>query len=180
MSSNNTLTSKENSREELGLRARFKKKFLPRRDKSVDRGAGVDIDRTRSSSSKSVFKSSDTTARSPAMQTYVDASKPSPREVAEVEFRKAAINLNSAMAKSSSPYQIPEAIALQTVDHVTDVEATCDKLETAIDKFIHERTSIAEGGRQVWKECVKSWYCALFPYVKPCLSAVAVNICRKS
>src|SRR5437762_1217045 len=154
--SSSTNTLKDDDGEEVGIRARFKKRFFQKREKSVDRRPGGEGDRSKSSSSKSAaLKSADTTSK---MKTGVVASKSSPREVAEVEFRTAAINLNNAMAKSSCLYQLPEAITLQTVDHVDDVETTCHNLEIAIDKIIDKQAFITEGGRQAWKECIKSWY----------------------
>jgi hypothetical protein len=179
MSSYNTL-QEENDDKRDGFYARLKKKFQ-RKDKSVDRRPeGEDVSVLPSSSKNEVSKSSGAAKKSSATKIGVGTSKPSPRDVAEVEFRTAAINLNNAMAKSSRQYQIPEAIVLQTVDDVDDVESTCQKLEIAIDKIMDERTMISEGGRQVWKECARNWYCALFPYVKPCLSTAAVNVYRES
>ena len=170
MSSHNTLTRMEFHDEEvLGIRAHLRKPFFQKRDKAVDQN---NLDAPVMEPNKiSLSESADSSS---------GVSKPSPRFTAEVEFRAAAKKLHIAMSNSSRQYQVPEVFQLQTVDHVNDVEATCHKLETAIDKLIDIRTVNIEAGRQVWKECVKRWYCALFPYVRPCLSAVSVNTLYES
>ena len=150
------------------------KKIIPKWDKSVEPKSSKRRDgHSNDTSSKSMVPkgSSDTTGNYPLVESSVATSKVSPRLAAEVEFRAAAIKLNEAIA---GQYQVPEAFVLQTVDHVNDVEAACLKLETAIDTIIDRRMNDSKVDKQVWKDCIRRWYCALFPYVQPCLTTATV------
>jgi hypothetical protein len=97
--------------------------------------------------------------------------KISPKLAAEAEFKAATRKLNDAMKKTSDQIQVPE---LELLDHVDEVELTGQELETAIDSVIEARGKKAN--KQLWKKCIKNWYSALFPYVKPVLSAIKVDI----
>jgi hypothetical protein len=176
MSSNDSVIL---TQDRAGFGARFKKLIL-QRDKSVKpKSSKAGDENSNGASSKSTFPkgSDDTAAKSLPTGSSPATSKVSPRLAAEVEFRAAMIKLNDAIGDQ---YQPPEAFALQTVDHINDVEATCLKLETAIDTIISQRINNSKVDKQVWKECVKRWYCALFPYVKPCLTATTVNALYES
>jgi hypothetical protein len=157
------------------LGARFRK-FISIQDKSVEpKSFKAKHGDSKDTSSKSTLltSSSDATSKSPVVENSIAISNVSPRLAAEVEFRSAMIQLNEAVVDR---YQVPQAFALQTVDHVNDVEATCLKLETAIDTIIDQRTNACKVDKQIWKDCVKRWYDAIFPYVKPCLHTVAVSL----
>jgi hypothetical protein len=167
------------TKDRAGFGARLKKLILPR-DKSVKPKSSKARDEdSNDTSSKSTFPngSGDTDAKSLLTESSLATSKVSPRLAAEVEFRAAAKKLNDAI---DGQYQVPEAFALQTADHVNDVEATCLKLETAIDAIINRRINNSKVDKQVWKECVKRWYCALFPYVKPYLTTTTVKALSES
>jgi len=76
---------------------------------------------------------------------------------------------------SKTPAQIPDAIGLQHLSSVKDVEGTAKHLESAIDGLIDAREIKADAdSRRVWKNCVKHWYKAIYPYVSFGLGQVAV------
>ena len=99
------------------------------------------------------------------------------RQEAEDELKAAAGILNKAMSKVSERIPVPEALTLEHIDHVDDVEGTAQEIAKTIDKFIAERRpDMTLHSKAVWKGCVKRWYLAAYPYVKPCLKAVNVII----
>ena len=76
---------------------------------------------------------------------------------------------------SKTPAQIPDAIGLQHLSSVKDVEGTAKHLEWAIDGLIDAREIRANAdSRRMWKNCVKHWYKAIYPYVSFGLGQVAV------
>jgi len=92
-------------------------------------------------------------------------------------LKAAAGLLNKAMSKVSDRIPVPEALTLEHIDHVDDVEGTAQEIAKTIDKFIAERRpDMTMHSRAVWKGCVKRWYLAAYPYVKPCLNAANVTI----
>jgi hypothetical protein len=104
-------------------------------------------------------------------------SKRTRRQEAEDELKAAAGILNKAMSKVSERIPVPEALTLEHIDHVDDVEGTAQEIAKTIDKFIAERRpDMTLHSKAVWKGCVKRWYLAAYPYVKPCLKAVNVII----
>jgi len=104
-------------------------------------------------------------------------SKHTRRQEAEDELKAAAGVLNKAMSKVSERIPVPEALTLEHIDHVDDVGGTAKELIKTIDKFITERRpDMTLQSKDVWKGCVKRWYLASYPYVKPCLNAVNVII----
>jgi len=99
------------------------------------------------------------------------------RQVTEAELKAAAEALNRAMSKVSQPVPAPEALALDYVDEVDDVEGMTHEIAKTMDKFIDNRMfKMTPQSRAVWKDCVKRWYLATYPYVKPCVDAVNVTI----
>jgi len=73
--------------------------------------------------------------------------------------------------------QAPEALTLDYIDEVDDVEGMAREIAKTMDKFIDNRMfKMTSQSRAVWKDCVKRWYLAVFPYVKPCVDAVNVTI----
>lgn len=95
---------------------------------------------------------------------------------AKTQLEVAAATLNKAMSKLSGQLQVPEVIGLQNMKEIDSIEATAKDIEAAIDNFIDARKiklSTADS-REIWKNCVKGWYMATFPYVKPCLDAIGV------
>lgn len=95
---------------------------------------------------------------------------------AKKELEAAVVTLNEAMSRISDQLQVPEAIGLQNLNDANDIQATARDIETAIDNIIDARKlKLANAGsREVWKNCVKGWYKAAFPYVKPCVDSIGV------
>ena len=142
------IPTQDRARSRARFRARLKR-LIPNRDKSVEQKSSKarDEDSNDPSSKLTVPRGSgDITGKSPLINTSVATSKVSPRLTAEAEFRAAATKLNKAVF---GQYQVPEAFALQVVDHVNDVEATCLKLETAIDTIISRRITDSKVDKQV-------------------------------
>jgi hypothetical protein len=113
-------------------------------------------------------------------KSVVEASTPpikiSRRALSEKRLEEAAIGLNNAMSKGSKGVQVPDAIGLQHY-HLDDIEGTAHKLENAIDIIIDERKIRAtSGSRQVWKNCIKGWFKAVYPYINTGLKEVGVRI----
>ena len=99
------------------------------------------------------------------------------RQEAEDELKAAAGILNKAMSRVSERIPVPEALTLEHIDHVDDVEGTAREIANTIDIFIAERRpDMTLHSKAVWKGCLKRWYSAAYPYVKPCLNAVNVTI----
>ena len=88
---------------------------------------------------------------------------------AKKQLEAAATNLNEMMSKVSEQRQVPEAIGLQNIKEGDNVEAIAKDIEDAIDHFIDARKIklATASSRDVWKNCVKGWYKASFPFVKP-------------
>ena len=104
-------------------------------------------------------------------------SKHTRRQEAEDELKAAAGVLNKAMSKVSERIPVPEALTLEHIDHVDDVEGTAQEIAKTIDIFIAERRpDMTLHSKAVWKGCLKRWYLAAYPYVKPCLNAINVII----
>ena len=88
--------------------------------------------------------------------------------------KDAVVALNQTMSRISGQLQVPE---LQNLNEATDIQATVNDIETAIDNIIDGRKlKLANArSREVWKNCNKRWYKATFPYVKPCFDSIAVS-----
>jgi hypothetical protein len=108
----------------------------------------------------------------------VDRSGPSKRrrrEQAEKRLEDAAGALSKSMTES--PAQVPDAIGLQHLGNIKDVEGTAKQLESAIDGIIDAREIKANvDSRRVWKDCLKSWFKAVYPYLNVGLTEVEVNL----
>jgi hypothetical protein len=99
------------------------------------------------------------------------------RQEAEAELKAAAGALNRAMSKVSQPVQAPEALTLDYIDEIDDVEGIAREIAKTMDKFIDNRMfKMTSQSRALWKDCMNRWYLAAFPYVKPCVDAVNVTI----
>jgi len=95
---------------------------------------------------------------------------------AEKAFKDASATLEKAMSKISVQLQVPEALGLQHLTKVSNVERTTKQLETAIDKILDaRRLNATVEGRAKWKACITRWFKAVFPYIQPCLEAVGVS-----
>src|SRR5271154_6769894 len=104
-------------------------------------------------------------------------SKRTRRQEAEDELKAAAGVLNKAMSKVSERIPVPEALTLEHLDRVDDVEGTAQEIAKTIDIFIAERRpDMTLHSKAVWKGCLKRWYLAAYPYVQPCLNAINVII----
>ena len=125
-------------------------------------------------------ESAKTTVPASVGKKIVDKSRESKRtrrQEAEDELKAAAGVLNKAMSKVSERIPVPEALTLEHIDHVDDVEGTAQEIAKTIDIFIAERRpDMTLHSKAVWKGCLKRWYLAAYPYVKPCLNAVNVTI----
>lgn len=143
-----------------GFHARFKNLHI--RPESQNKGAIDDASKvtTLSVTSKSSFRRSINT-ENVDNQKKLDASskkecKRSRRQEAEDELKAAARTLNTAMSKVSQRVQVPEALTLEDIDHVDDMEGTAQEIAKTIDKFMDDRTfKMSLASRIVWKDYVK-------------------------
>jgi len=111
----------------------------------------------------------------PVVQAWSGPSKRSRREEAEKRLEDAAGALSKSMAKS--PAQVPDTIGLQHLGNIKDVEGTAKQLESAIDGIIDARRIKANGdSRRVWKDCLKSLFKAVYPYLNVGLTEVEVSL----
>lgn len=99
----------------------------------------------------------------PPPTTSVPAKK-GRREESEKRLEDAAVALSKSMSKS--PIELPDAIGLQHLGNIKDVEGTAKQLESAVDGIIDKRQIKANAdSRRVWKDCIKHWFKAIYPYV---------------
>jgi hypothetical protein len=111
------------------------------------------------------------TSPHPAERTHRSRSR---RAEAENRLQEAATALSKSMSKS--PAKVPDAIGLERLDSIKDVEGTAKRLEYAIDGIIDARAIKANAdSRRVWKDCIKHWYKAMYPYVRFGLKEVKVR-----
>ena len=112
---------------------------------------------------------------SPVVQARSGPSKRSRREQAEKRLEDAAGALSKSMTKSSA--QVPDAIGLQHLSNIKDVEGTAKQLESTIDGIIDAReVKVNVDSRRVWKDCIKNWFKAVYPYLNVGLTEVEVNL----
>jgi hypothetical protein len=96
------------------------------------------------------------------------------RAEAEKRLESAAAGLAESMSKD--PAKVPESISLRHLDNIKDVKGTAKQLELAVDRIIDERDIKANiDSRRVWKDCIKSWFKAVYPYVSVGLKEVSVS-----
>jgi hypothetical protein len=159
-------------KESKGFRARFKKQFHSRSPgKAVIGGATAPPTPSvpRPTGMENIDKQ--TNLEIPGKKE----DKRSRRQEAEDEFKAAAATLNQAMSKDR--VQHLEALTLQPVGHIDNVEGTAQEIGNAIDKFIVDRQlKLTSGSKAVWKTCVKRWYMTAVPIMVPCLEAASVNL----
>ena len=102
------------------------------------------------------------------------SSRKGRRAAAEKRLEDAAKALSKSMTKG--PAAVPDSIGLQQLSNIKDVEGTAKQLESAIDGIIDARSIKANAdSRRVWKDCIKNWYKAIYPYAKFGLEQVKVR-----
>lgn len=105
--------------------------------------------------------------------TIAGPPKKSRREDAEQRLQDSTAALSKLISKSPAP--VSDAIKLQKLTNVKDVEGTAKQLESAIDDIIDARKIKANAdSRRVWKDCIKSWFKAIYPYINVGLTEVEV------
>ena len=115
------------------------------------------------------------TTPQPTAQLTSAPSKKNRRAEAETRLQNAATTLSESMSKS--PAKVPETIGLQHLDNIKNVEGTAKQLESAVDRIIDAREiKVSAESRRLWKDCIKKWYKAMYPYVKVGLKEVKVRI----
>jgi hypothetical protein len=119
-------------------------------------------------------------------EAYYSSRSASRRSQAETRLQISAEALNKAIAKAtgtvSSPFRVPDAIGLQTVDEygVDDIPQTARSIEAAIDGFIDMREcKMSIDSRALWKSCASNLFKAFYPYLKKCLSDIGVSLLWK-
>jgi hypothetical protein len=97
---------------------------------------------------------------------------------AEENFKCAVQKLQTAMSNGSGKFQIVNVSDLlqSTFGKICEVEAIAQKLDSAVNKLIDERTkeSATPHQQHAVKELIKGWFYAIFPAMKFGMNVIAV------